>query len=102
MIDRDMLYEQIGAKIRKYRKDSGLNQEELAQKVDLNRSSIAQIETGKQAVSIHTLYSMAELLQRKISDFLLPDDFDSYSIKRIKERDTVKDFIDKYGEENND
>jgi DNA-binding XRE family transcriptional regulator len=102
MIDRDMLYEQIGAKIRKYRKDSGLNQEELAQKVDLNRSSIAQIETGKQAVSIHTLYSMAELLQKKISDFLLPDDFDSYSIKRIKERDTVKDFIDKYGEENND
>jgi transcriptional regulator with XRE-family HTH domain len=96
VINRDALYKQIGAKIRLFRQESGLNQAELAEQVKLNRSSIAQIETGKQAVSIHTLYCMAELLHKTIFHFLPQDDFDVYSTNRITEKNELKAIIKKY------
>jgi transcriptional regulator with XRE-family HTH domain len=86
MQDRDALYTKIGERIRFLRKQAELSQEDLADKVGLKRASIAQIETGKQAISVFLLYNMGEALGKRISEILpeYDDVFDSYSKDRVK------------------
>lgn len=47
------VYRMAGAKIEQFRKLLGLTQEDLAQKVNFSRGSIANIETGKQRLLLH-------------------------------------------------
>ena len=56
------LYEAVGARLRALREARGLGQEELALKIGISRASIANIEGGRQAVSLHHLADMAEAL----------------------------------------
>jgi len=58
----DALYREIGMHIRKERKDLGFSQIELAEEVGLTRTSIVNIETGRQRLPIHVLYTVAEAL----------------------------------------
>lgn len=46
----EAIYRQFGAKIEALRIAIGINQAELAKRVELSRGSIANIETGKQRV----------------------------------------------------
>ncbi|GJL85791.1 MAG: hypothetical protein DHS20C02_15660 [Micavibrio sp.] len=69
----DELYEKCGGLIKKYRNRlNKMKQQELADKVGLSRTSVANIEAGKQSVSLHQLYSFAEHLQVDVQE-LLPD-----------------------------
>lgn len=52
----------LGAILAKLRKEKGWTQEQLAEKSGVNRSSVAGIEKGKQGVSTHSLYAIAEAL----------------------------------------
>jgi transcriptional regulator with XRE-family HTH domain len=97
MVDKVNIYKIIGENIRKYRINLSLSQEELANKIELTRSSIVQIESGKQALTIHSLYKIAEALKLSIYK-ILPDfdkisEFDSYSIARVMQKDTVLDLL---------
>ncbi len=58
--------------IRTERKALGFEQKDLAQEVDLARTSIVNIEAGRQAVSIHVLFKIARALSVDISE-LLPE-----------------------------
>lgn len=58
----EMLYREIGLRVRKERKELGFSQMELAEEVGLTRTSIVNIETGRQRLPIHVLYSVAEAL----------------------------------------
>jgi DNA-binding XRE family transcriptional regulator len=52
-------YMMIGAKIAMLRNTLGWSQAELAKKVGLTRTSIVQIESGKQRFAFHTIEKFA-------------------------------------------
>jgi Zn-dependent peptidase ImmA (M78 family)/transcriptional regulator with XRE-family HTH domain len=66
------IYLQIGEVIRSKRELSGLTQDELAARVGLTRTSITNIEKGRQRTQVHTLYAIAEVLRASPCDFLPP------------------------------
>ena len=57
-----MFYEEVGRRIRLARKGR-LTQKDLADRVSLTRTSITNIEKGRQKVLLHTLADIAEALQ---------------------------------------
>jgi transcriptional regulator with XRE-family HTH domain len=95
MIDKNEIYLKIGEKIKFIRKKKSLKQEDLSHKIGLKRSSIAQIEAGKQAVSIHALYRIGEVLNTNIFDLLPQDEFDSYSMNRLVEKKPILNILEK-------
>ena len=58
----DDFYEQFGRRVRSARLDQGLNQEALGHQVGLERSSISNIEKGRQRVQLHMLLEFATAL----------------------------------------
>ncbi|MCA1671851.1 MAG: helix-turn-helix domain-containing protein, partial [Actinobacteria bacterium] len=64
----DQLYEVIGERIRAARVHAGTTQTELGQRVGLTRSSIANIEAGRQRAMIHTLLQVAQALEVALAD----------------------------------
>lgn len=66
----DEIYIQIGEVIRSKREVIGLTQDELAARVGLTRTSITNIEKGRQRTQVHTLYAIAEVLKTSLCDFL--------------------------------
>lgn len=89
-------YVELGAKISHLRRDRALKQEELAAKVGLTRTSITNIEKGRQPVQAHILVMLATALQVSIVE-LLPQDNLSNSVQlsalKQKERDWVARII---------
>jgi Zn-dependent peptidase ImmA (M78 family)/DNA-binding XRE family transcriptional regulator len=68
--------EQIGYRLRAAREAAFLTQEQVAERVELSRSAMAQIELGNRAVSSLELDRLAVLYGHDIRDFL-SDDFAS-------------------------
>jgi len=58
----DALYAAFGQRLRQARKAAGLSQTALADHVQLSRTSICNIEAGRQHVSLDLLYRIAEAL----------------------------------------
>ena len=65
-------YEQFGQRIRSTRVQLGLNQEALGHRVGLNRSSISNVEKGRQRVQLHMLIEFTAALDVQPVQ-LLPD-----------------------------
>lgn len=61
-------YRIIGRKVRAWRISQNLTQQQLSRLVGLARSSIANIELGKQRVSLHKLEVIAKKLNTTIND----------------------------------
>lgn len=69
-MNKDNIYNIIGKNIKKYRKDMGLTQRQLADKLLLCDSFIAKLEsTTHQTISIDTLEQFAHVLKVDIKDF---------------------------------
>jgi transcriptional regulator with XRE-family HTH domain len=66
----EKIYKEIGANIKKARKLKGLNQYDLAKKLDLTRSSMANIEAGKQRLSIDKLITISKITGFSFSMFV--------------------------------
>lgn len=66
----DDFYEDLGRRIRARRIDQGLTQEQVADEVDLSRTSITNIERGNQAVSAWSLQRLAQILRCDVDDLL--------------------------------
>ena len=56
---KDLIYNLFGKKLREARKSANLTQESLAERVNLTRTSITNIEKGRQHISLHMLYRLA-------------------------------------------
>lgn len=69
-IDEKRLYKSIGDRIRELRIGQNYNQTELAQKIGLERTSVTNIETGKQKVTLAALYNISNSLNVSLSDLL--------------------------------
>jgi len=67
---RKELHKEIGRRIREFRMESGMSQEELGQRIGLCRLSIIAYEGGTTRVSIPTLYMLADVFDKTIFDLL--------------------------------
>jgi transcriptional regulator with XRE-family HTH domain len=61
-MDRNRIYEMLGGNIRRERDALDLNQSELAKLVGLSRTSVTNVELGRQALSVHQLFDFAAAL----------------------------------------
>lgn len=62
----------MAERIKRARRESGLQQQELADAVGLTRTSISNIERGKQGLSVDMLYAISEHVNES-ADVLLRD-----------------------------
>ncbi|MEX5635827.1 helix-turn-helix domain-containing protein [Parafrankia sp. FMc2] len=76
------LYTDIGGRVRRARKRQGWSQVDLGRVVDLTRSSIANLEAGRQRPPVHVLLLIAKTLEVPV-DALLPGAEDLEKIARI-------------------
>lgn len=68
----DRVYEEIGRRIFEARDKKGFTQEQLAKKIDLKRTSITNIEKGRQQLLVHMLIKIAGALDVEIES-LIPE-----------------------------
>ena len=71
-INEMSLYTYIGAQLRQRRRELSLSQTELGEAVGLLRTSITNIEAGRQRVPLHVLYQLCSVLQVEIVSILPP------------------------------
>ena len=92
-MDSDLINEQIGKKIKALRNKNGLTQQELADRTELTKGYISQLERGQVAPSIITLMDLIECLGTTASDFF----------KETNEQIVFskKDYFEKIDDENN-
>jgi transcriptional regulator with XRE-family HTH domain len=69
-MNHDWVYPEIGGLIRQRRKQLKLTQEKLAPLAGLSRTSLANIEGGKQKVLVHQLFAFASALGVEPADLL--------------------------------
>ena len=70
MVSSQKLYRIVGETIRGERKRAGLSQEELAEKADLNRNYIGEIERAEKKITLETLQRIGKVLKLRITDLL--------------------------------
>ncbi len=80
----------FGEKLKEARKEAGLSQEQLAEKMSVSRSAIAKWESDKGMPDINNLKAIAQLLNVSI-DYLLDDD-EKISFNEIKEPVNLDDY----------
>ncbi len=94
------VYDELGQRIRVRREARGLSQAKFAEHVELTRTSISNIENGRQHLPLHALYRFAEVLGCLPHD-LLPDveSVRPQPIERdlvsVADREDVKRFLKK-------
>jgi transcriptional regulator with XRE-family HTH domain len=64
------LYGEVGARVRGARKQHGWTQDELAHAVGLTRSSVANIEAGRQHALAHVVMLIARALDTPVEELL--------------------------------
>ena len=55
----DWIYQEFGRRLRSARKAAQLTQEALAERVSMSRTSITNIEKGRQHIPLHTFFKLA-------------------------------------------
>lgn len=58
-------YRSLGLSIAYYRKDRGLSQSELAERVNISRTHMSRIETADCAVSLDVVFDICDALEIK-------------------------------------
>ena len=61
--ESEEIYERVGRNVAERRREAGLSQTELAKRCGLTRGSIANIESGRQRPTLHTLSDIAGALE---------------------------------------
>lgn len=64
------LYADFGARVRRLRTEAGLNQQTVGEMVGLSRTSITNIERGRQPASLHLLVLLAKALKVPVTALL--------------------------------
>ena len=95
----DNVYIEIGKRIAAARVASGMTQAELAEAISLSRTSVTNIEVGRQKILVHMLLEIAALLRVEVSKLLPqtvsePDDL--ADVKSLEKLNNVeRAFIEK-------
>jgi transcriptional regulator with XRE-family HTH domain len=79
-VNESLLYKLIGERLRACRVKLDLSQAELAERVGMLRTSISNIEAGRQKLPLHVLYLICHLLETDVEsvipsmeEVLIPD-----------------------------
>lgn len=80
----------FGEKLKEARKEAGLSQEKLAEKISVSRSAIAKWETDKGMPDVNNLKLISQLLGVSV-DYLLDDD-EKISFNEIKEAINIDEY----------
>lgn len=70
-IEFELFLQQIGRRVRQFRKARGMNQKAVADQSGLDRAYLSGIENGKQNLSMHALFKIAEALNVDIEDLIV-------------------------------
>lgn len=65
-----VLYQKLGQQLRQRRELAKLTQAQLAERVTVLRTSITNIEAGRQKAPLHLIYELCAVLQVDIKDML--------------------------------
>jgi DNA-binding XRE family transcriptional regulator len=65
-----LLYQKLGQQLRQKREIANLTQAQLAEGVGLLRTSITNIEAGRQKAPLHLIYELCAIFQVEIKDIL--------------------------------
>ena len=84
MDDQDAFYAEVGRRVRNARDKRGLTQEALATLVSLTRTSITNIEKGRQKLLAHTIMDLAIALKIPPAT-LLPDNHPTGDDKKLEQ-----------------
>lgn len=60
--------EQVGKNIQKVRKSKGLTQQQLADKIAMNRAHLGHLEQGRKSPSLETLEKIAKALKVEVKE----------------------------------
>jgi ribosome-binding protein aMBF1 (putative translation factor) len=69
---RDRFHRDVGERIRRTREERGMSQEQLAQRSNLDRSYVSQIENGHKSMSLRSLAAIAGALAVEPHELLTP------------------------------
>src|SRR6266702_6732015 len=69
-VDESLLYNLIGTTIKQQRRKADMTQEQLADEVGVLRTSITNIEAGRQKLPLHLLYEVCIALGLEIATIL--------------------------------
>lgn len=69
-VNEELLYRRIGERLKSRREELGLKQGQLAEAVGLLRTSITNIESGRQRPPIHLLYALCAALNLDAAEVL--------------------------------
>ena len=67
MIKNEQERQRIGQHIVQLRKEKGMTQQDLANRVEMQRSHIARIEAGRYSVGLDTLAAIAQALGKRLA-----------------------------------
>lgn len=70
MINKDLIYREFGILLAAERRRKHMTQAQLGAKVGLSRTSVTNIECGRQPIQVHQLYQFASALQVDASRLL--------------------------------
>ena len=87
MIDSKNLYRHLGERIAERRKELDLRQDDLAHQIGLTRTSVTNIERGRQKILLHHLFALAQALGTT-PDRLLPK-FNEIKESKLEELEQV-------------
>lgn len=86
MDDGDRFYARLGDRIREQRKARRITQEELARVLELNRTSVVNIERGRQRIAVHQLVRIADHLGCAPGDLIPSADEENLLTKRQRSK----------------
>jgi transcriptional regulator with XRE-family HTH domain len=59
----EVIYQRLGQLVRHHRERLGQTQQQLAESVNLSRTSISNIESGRQRILVHQIFEFASALE---------------------------------------
>jgi transcriptional regulator with XRE-family HTH domain len=98
----DRFYSIVGKNIKSARSEAGISQTVLAQRIGFNRSSIANLEAGRQRIALHLFFLISEAIgvspAALLPDIGLLEVGDSTTIQKMNEHlagatETSQDFV---------
>jgi transcriptional regulator with XRE-family HTH domain len=99
-IDPVEFYAAVGGNVRSKRTESGMSQSMLAQRIGFTRSSVANLEAGRQRIALHLFVKIEQALDCQPGDLLprfapvVDDDLLSELNESLTdESDTTQEFV---------
>jgi transcriptional regulator with XRE-family HTH domain len=88
------VYKIVGTRVRDARSEARMTQEGLAEILGVTRSSIANLEAGRQGIPVHRLIHIAHALNVSVSILVRDDDFSAETLLEATDVDDKLAVID--------